>query len=182
MKHAALSRRKRGNYGRANVGQLVCFSLSLYPKELMFSCRLPVLSDTGDVVLETKIDTEDNLACITQKSIDLQLSELNTEVVLIQSVAPKYPWTLTYDRKAKDSEDTTTPKLNLAALTLSSAYEAARCRFQVDVVDLSMLTNFNVGEGTRAVLAADPGRLVTLLGHSQWYDYCLILPCLSNST
>ncbi|KAM5353135.1 hypothetical protein ACJZ2D_016979 [Fusarium nematophilum] len=45
------------------------------------------------------------------------------------------------------------PPFYLAATTLSTAYEVARSKFQVDLNDLSMLTNFNVGQGTASVLS-----------------------------
>lgn len=54
-------------------------------------------------------------------------------------------------------------------MALLSGYEAARAKFEVDVIDLSMLTNFNITRATSAVLSSDPGLLVTLLGHSVWY-------------
>lgn len=52
---------------------------------------------------------------------------------------------------------------------LASAYEVARSRFQVDVTQLAMLTNFNINGRTKAALAAEPERLATLMGHEYWY-------------
>lgn len=51
---------------------------------------------------------------------------------------------------------------------LSTEYEAVRAWFQVDLKDLALLTNFNVGRGTISALSADPGRLLSLLGNRQW--------------
>ncbi|KAJ5217236.1 hypothetical protein N7468_010244 [Penicillium chermesinum] len=71
---------------------------------------------------------------------------------------------------------------------LYTEYEAVRSRFQVDVQDLSMLTNFNVGRPTIAALSADPSRLRSLLGFSQW-SYLQFVPsrygrshCLTAAT
>ncbi|KAJ5267664.1 hypothetical protein N7478_010472 [Penicillium angulare] len=50
----------------------------------------------------------------------------------------------------------------------STAYEGACSRFQVDLTDLTMLTNFNIGRGTIAALAADPSRLLSLIGGTGW--------------
>lgn len=52
--------------------------------------------------------------------------------------------------------------------TLSTPYELTQSRFQVDLANLSLLTNFNVGLGTITALSADPGRLLSLFGYSQW--------------
>ena len=57
----------------------------------------------------------------------------------------------------------------LSATPLTSSYEIARSRFQVDLNDLTMLTNFNVGRETGFILSEDPSQLLTLLGYSQWY-------------
>lgn len=59
------------------------------------------------------------------------------------------------------------PKLG-SPMSLPSSYEVARARFRVDVTDLSMLTNFNVGRGVISVLGADPSNLATLLGSRAW--------------
>ncbi|KAK0255297.1 hypothetical protein LTR91_018871 [Friedmanniomyces endolithicus] len=46
-------------------------------------------------------------------------------------------------------------------------YERTRSRFGVDLQSLSLLTNFNVGKSTIALLAADPTRLASLLDVEQ---------------
>ncbi|KAK0936027.1 hypothetical protein LTR29_012399 [Friedmanniomyces endolithicus] len=46
-------------------------------------------------------------------------------------------------------------------------YERTRSRFGIDLQSLSLLTNFNVGKSTIALLAADPTRLASLLNVEQ---------------
>ena len=58
---------------------------------------------------------------------------------------------------------------SFAAISLFSDYETARSKFQIDIVDLTMLTNFHVGQSTIKVLAGDRANLVSLLGYRQWY-------------
>lgn len=53
-------------------------------------------------------------------------------------------------------------------IPLSTTYELARARFRVDITDLSMLANFNVGRSVISVLGADPANLATLLGSRTW--------------
>lgn len=54
------------------------------------------------------------------------------------------------------------------AISLFSNYETARSKFQVDVVDLTMLTNFHVGASTIPILAGDRANLASLMGYRQW--------------
>lgn len=54
------------------------------------------------------------------------------------------------------------------AIPLLSQYESARARFQVDIADMSILTNFNISRATIPILRAEPSRLAALLGHKQW--------------
>ncbi|GAM91573.1 hypothetical protein ANO11243_096250 [Dothideomycetidae sp. 11243] len=49
-----------------------------------------------------------------------------------------------------------------------SPYEITRARNSLDISELSMLTNFNVGGGIKLVMGSDTSRLVTLLQHKQW--------------
>ena len=51
---------------------------------------------------------------------------------------------------------------------LLNEYEAARSMHNVDIVDLSTLTSFSVTKNIIPLLAADPSRLTTLLGHDRW--------------
>lgn len=58
--------------------------------------------------------------------------------------------------------------LSLTAINLFSTYETARAKFRIDLTDLSILTNFNIGKSAIPILSADPGRLATLLGQQEW--------------
>lgn len=55
-----------------------------------------------------------------------------------------------------------------SSMSTCPAYQSARSRFGVELSDLGVLTNFNVGKSTIAIIAADPSRLITLLGRHQW--------------
>jgi hypothetical protein len=61
-----------------------------------------------------------------------------------------------------------TSDLVLGDLSLHPEYERARSKFGVDLMSLSILTNFNVGKSTIAILSADPTRLASLLNLHQW--------------
>lgn len=71
-------------------------------------------------------------------------------------------------RKTHSPEMPSIPVIPLVP-ALQSAYEIARSRFQLDVNDLSMLTSFNISQGTHRTLSADPVRLKTLMGHLRWF-------------
>ncbi len=60
----------------------------------------------------------------------------------------------------------------LLTITLSSPYEQARAKFQVDVTELSMLTNFHVGKGCIPILGANVSNLKSLLSARQWCVDC----------
>lgn len=57
--------------------------------------------------------------------------------------------------------------------SLEMPYERTMARFQVDVRDLSMLTNFNVGQATIPILACAASSLASLMGHQQWFVHAL---------
>lgn len=58
--------------------------------------------------------------------------------------------------------------LSYSAISLFSNYETARAKFSIDVADLAILTNFNVGKSSIPILSSDPTRLASLLGYPQW--------------
>ena len=67
-------------------------------------------------------------------------------------------------------------------------YERARSRFGIDLQSLSLLTNFNVGKSTIALLPANPTRLASLL-HVEQRSYLKYVPerygrsaCLTAAT
>ncbi|KAL8737151.1 MAG: hypothetical protein Q9181_001969 [Wetmoreana brouardii] len=68
------------------------------------------------------------------------------------------------------------PALDLIPASLSSTgYEAARIRYDFDVVDLSALTAVHVGRATAQPLHANPARLLDILRSKQW-SYFDFLP------
>ena len=152
MKDVGNARKQRGNLGRANKKPL------------------PVLEDTA-VQIRPAASSDSSRESST--SFDLTSPEISDssnstdatdydEIVPREDVPTKRPFPVTDMHAASP--------LSFMAINLFSNYETARAKFMVDVTDLSVLTNFNIGKGTISQLAKDPMRLASLLGHQQWYE------------
>ena len=159
MKDVGIARKKRGNYGRANRRQVLGSVADASPV---------VIGEPGDVSVQhaedASGDSRSNLADVDEYFPRASRVTGATQ----QSLAP----------------------FDLLSSNMSScpAYQSARSRFGVELSDLGVLTNFNVGKSTIAVIAADPSRLITLLGRHQW-SYLEFVParyghskCLTAAT
>ena len=145
MKDAGNARKKKGNYGRVNMRQL------------------PVLEDTN-VQIRCVVSSDSSS---TEGSPGNSDSTKSTEGTDYDEIVHR-PSAVSKTRGLNGVKHMQDP-FGFAAINLFSNYETARSKFLVDVTDLSILTNFNVGKSTIPLLAADPSRLATLMGHKQWY-------------
>ncbi|KAJ3544823.1 hypothetical protein NM208_g2851 [Fusarium decemcellulare] len=150
MKNVALTRKKRCDYRRPNV---VRVPVGICPTSIPFR---PVVSLDPSPRSDNSLDPATLVESADVIPASDQESEHTDVVLSIGSTA--------YD--VGIAANIPSP---LSTTSVSTTYELARSKFQVDLTDLSMLTNFNVGEGTMLALSADPGRLLTLLGYSQWH-------------
>ncbi|KAI7285755.1 hypothetical protein KC345_g1521 [Hortaea werneckii] len=160
MKDVGIARKMRGNYGRANRRQVLEYVLDASPT---------VNGDPGDVSLPHAGDASgDSSSTLADVDEYFPRASRVTTGATRQSLAP----------------------FDLLSSSVSScpAYQSARSKFGVELSDLGVLTNFNVGNGTIAVIAADPSRLITLLGRHQW-SYLEFVParyghskCLTAAT
>lgn len=151
MKDVGISRRKRGNYGRANARQ-----------SQAFGTEFPI----GRGVAEVGSSDNSQDSCGTSDAETSESSRTSEgteyeEIVSRGSALARRCWPLMVDR-ADDAFSFTT-------ISLLSDYGSARSKFHLDITDLSILTNFNVGKSTIPILSANPTRLADLLGHPQWY-------------
>ena len=150
MKDVGNARRKRGNYGKVNLRQV------------------PAFENTTNIPIRTVDSTDSSSSETLDLSPDTSDSSISTEPV--DSADEELPRDLKVSNKKISLTELQSQKpLTYSAITLFSNYETARAKFSVDIVDLAILTNFNVGKSTFAVLLADPMRLASLMGYQQWY-------------
>jgi hypothetical protein len=155
MKDVGNARRKRGDYGKVNLRQVPVFEGT---KTRMGTTECPIRtsdSESSDETFDFSPDTAESSASTDPTEIEDE--EVSRELTVLKR---KFPVAALHAQN--------TP-LSYAAISLFSNYETARAKFSVDVADLAILTNFNVGKSAIPILSADPMRLASLLGHPQWY-------------
>ena len=153
MKDVGTARKLRGNYGRVNRSQLPV------PKDTDGQIRTAASSDSS----------RESSAALDLSTPEISDSSNSTDATDYDEIIPRE--TAPARQKFPVAELHTGNPLTFMAINLFSSYETARAKFMVDVTDLSILTNFHVGRSTIPILAADPMRLATLLGHQQWYAF-----------
>ena len=154
MKDVGNARRKRGNYGKTNLRQVPAYEKQC--RRTSIPIRQLDSSESSEGTLNSSPDTGSSLASTNATEVaDDEIVDVSRD--------------LTVSMKKFPVADLQVPNgLTYTAISLFSSYETARAKFSVDVIDLAMLTNFNVSKGTIALLA-DPSRLASLLGQPQWY-------------
>ena len=146
MRDAGLSRRKRGAAARVNL------------KALPTGPRTDV-----PIQAETSSDSSRESPTTTETSSD---SSRSTEDTDYDEVVPRSD--VVVKRRNRAGVRGQDP-FSFAAISLFSNYETARSKFQIDLVDLTMLTNFHVGKSTIPILAGNRDNLALLLGYRSWY-------------
>lgn len=156
MKDVGNARRKRGDYGKVNLRQVPVFEgRKTCNKTTDIPIRTLDSSGSSEETVDSSPDTAESSA--SSEPTDVEDQEIPRELTVSKT---KFPVTELYAPN--------TP-LSYASIILFSNYETARAKFSVDVTDLAMLTNFNVGKSAIPILSADPMRLASLLGQPQWY-------------
>lgn len=153
MRDVGIARKRKGTFGKQNIGQHPSANIPIRPV---------VGSDGASSSNSSRTDSPETSSSDSTSAAtdDTEVDELfNLQLVQV-------------DRKTARNQ----PSI-VQTISLLSEYEATRSRFNIDIADLSMLTNFNVGKPTIPVLSADPGRLVGLLGQQQW-SYLQYVPSL----
>lgn len=151
MKEVGISRRRRGNYSSGHSRQFEALGNTLPITSELVEPGSSDASQDGSVPSDAES---------SESSRTSDKTEFN-EMVPKSFITTRRSWPIVVD-----CADEAFP---LTALNLLGDYEAARSKFHVDIADLSILTNFNVGKGAIAVLSANPTRIADLLGHTRWY-------------
>jgi hypothetical protein len=159
MKDVANARKKRGNYGRVNMRQLPLF------EETDVQIRT-VVSDASDDSSSRESSETLDFTSSPENATESSKSSNEEACEGFDELVPRYR--VPAKRKAPFGAIRAHDQLSLAAVSLFSSYETARSKFRVDVTDLSILTNFNIGKSTIPILSADPSRLASLMGYQQW--------------
>jgi hypothetical protein len=153
MKDVGEARKKRGNYGRVNMRQLPHFEDTETDVQIRPVVMRSVSPDSSETLDLTKFGSSDSTS-------DTDPTDFDEEVLSTGALARKgVPVAALHQGSGT----------TLAAINLFTNYETARAKFRVDLADLSILTNFNVGKSTIPILSADPSRLAGILGQQQWY-------------
>ncbi|KAK4580100.1 hypothetical protein LTR86_000302 [Recurvomyces mirabilis] len=183
MKDVGLARKKKGNYGRVNLRQLPQYAGTTERPSIPIRSTVANLSRDGSSILRIRSDsrasgtstpslhTPDTLDW-ADEGVDVQEDSTDLDTALTQYDADRY----------------LSCELVLTDMALYPEYERARSKFGIDLSSLSILTNFNVGKSTIAILSADPTRLASLLNLQQW-SYLEYIParygtskCLTAAT
>ncbi|KAK3615045.1 hypothetical protein LTR56_026835 [Elasticomyces elasticus] len=159
MRDIGLARKARGGYGRINVRQGVQYADSHEGSIPFRSAVGMTLSRSSSTTLSSRSSSRAPAVRTpnTSQPSTVDWDEF-VEAVPREDVADDY------------ANDQSTMSCNLMLPSLSPVpdYERARSKFGIDLMSLSILTNFNVGKSTIAILSADPTRLASLLNLAQW--------------
>lgn len=173
MKDVGLARKKKGNYVRVNLRQV-----PVYDKSAAAGDTVPIRSSVN-------LSGVDCSRCSTASS---QTQNSSSAEMRQPSTDSADEWELALRQKAAATDGYASCDMVLASISPCPDYQRARSRFGVELTDLAMLTNFNVGKSTIAILSADPARLASLLGQEQW-SYLAYVParygtseCLTTAT
>jgi len=168
MKDIGLARKKRGGYGKANARQHV-----LFEEPPLKSSTVPI----GRMVLDTESDISSGVSSSSTPTAMPETSISSGDLNDVDDSVPRAHDALGLIQRSKSSDHAPI----MACLSPYRDYDRARLKFGVDLMDLSILTNFHVGKYTIAILSADPSRLASLLGQYQW-SYLEFVPPRYGST
>ncbi|KAK3645783.1 hypothetical protein LTR56_008970 [Elasticomyces elasticus] len=158
MRDVGLARKARG-YGRINLRQGVQYADSHEGSIPFRSAVGMTLSRSSSTTLSSRSSSR---APAVRTPNTSQPSTVNwdefVEAIPREDVADDYA----------NDQSAMSCNLILPGLSPMPDYERARSKFGIDLMSLSILTNFNVGKSTIAILSADPTRLASLLNLAQW--------------
>lgn len=147
MRDIGIARKRKGTFGKQNTGQFPTADVPI--RAAVSSAGGNKSSSSGTSSPET---WGSDASASTQSTDDTELDAL-----FGQQLVP-----------ARRKPITTGRISSIQTVNLLSSYETTRARFNVDITDLCMLTNFNVGKSIIPILTADPSRLAGLLGQQEW--------------
>lgn len=147
MRDVGIARKRKGGFGKQNVGQ--------YPKTDV-PIRPVVSADSTSSKSSSRTESPDTSGSDTSSSSRDTEDTEQDDLLDRQLVAPR------------GHAAAARPLSFLQTTNLLSGYETTRSKFNLDITDLSMLTNFNVGKSLIPLFAAEPTRLAGLLGEQQW--------------
>ncbi|KAL8710273.1 MAG: hypothetical protein Q9220_005043 [cf. Caloplaca sp. 1 TL-2023] len=156
MSRAAAARRRRGTYGKQNLGQHLVLRPAPNPPE------------QNAVTQHPEHDTEDHEGTVGDRSSPMEVS-VDTLGTLQQSGALMFPI------PANSSLGW------IPACLSSTGYEAMRMRFDYDIIDASALTAVHIGRATAQPLQEKPARLSDILQSKRW-SYFQYLPSRYGQT
>ena len=154
MKDVGIARKKRGGYGRVNLRQSPSHANTSVPKETS--------ENSG-----TSTDTEDH-SRVTPDSD----SASSAPTTYTDATTPDDQLVVTRQMHTWLTDPDWSMPLNGPPAT---DYERLRMKYHFDIRDLSILTSFNIGQGTMLAISSNPELLMTLLG-SQMQSYLQFIP------
>ncbi|EMC99449.1 hypothetical protein BAUCODRAFT_337272 [Baudoinia panamericana UAMH 10762] len=165
MKDVGIARKKRGSYGRVNMRQLPVYenaeasTAQIRAAVLMPSSESPTVDSSQARSRARKSALSGSTharTASTKPSRTLVLNECDE-----QSVSPYL------------ADKDVACDVVLRSMAPYPNYERACAKFGLELTSLAILTNFNVGKSTIAMLSSDPSRLASLLGHKKcsYLDY-----------
>ncbi|TKA79030.1 hypothetical protein B0A55_03153 [Friedmanniomyces simplex] len=159
MRDVGIARKKKGSYGRINMRQMPEYAEATEAASVPFRSSVAMtLSRSGSSTGSSRSSsTVPPLTTQNTSHPDNIADWAADEFIAREDVADV---ALTYQSLTCD--------FMLADISPHPEYERARSKFGIDLMSLSVLTNFNVGKSTIAILSADPTRLASLLNLQQW--------------
>ncbi|KAK3115694.1 hypothetical protein LTR53_004710 [Teratosphaeriaceae sp. CCFEE 6253] len=156
MRDVGIARKKKGTCGRVNLCQL-----PLYPESASVPFRTAVALTLSQSSSSTRSSSRTPAGQTPRSSHSNAVDWAEFDDIVPREEVADALQTYATERGLGGA-------LMLTELSPLPEYERARSKFGIDLMSLSILTNFNVGKSTIAILSADPTRLASLLNLQQW--------------
>ncbi|KAK5125009.1 hypothetical protein LTR85_001200 [Meristemomyces frigidus] len=167
MKDIGLARKKKGNYGQVNRRQLPIYDASQDDSPANGRNGRATLLIRSSVMCSSGAASSGSSSSTARNSSSPETSPPINGDGEIDEFVPRVDRAIALLDGFNVEEALSYERL-FTRMTTVPDYERARSKFGVGLTDLAILTNFNVGKSTIAVLSADPSRLASLLGQQQW--------------
>ncbi|KAK4549580.1 hypothetical protein LTR36_006577 [Oleoguttula mirabilis] len=168
MKDIGLTRKKKGNYGQVNRRQLPVYDSSEDQATANGRNARATLLIRSSVICSSGATSGGSSSSTTARSSSSPETSppINGDGELVEFLPTVNHAGGLLD--GSEAEQALSYELMFSRLTTAPDYERARSKFGVGLTDLAVLTNFNVGKNTIAILSADSSRLASLLGQQHW--------------
>lgn len=162
MKDVGLTRKRRGNYSHANKGQpIVCGGANVPIEEAVLE-----LSNTSSSSSSSGSSPVTS-ACGSENAVHADYDPNDTS-----------NWTVVcWPSTPRGDASCLIPR----SMSTDTGYERTRSRFRVDLMQLTMMTNFNVGKLAMKMLSDDRTLLQSLMKETQW-SYLEYVPAMYGSS